>query len=835
MPTQTTVLQVYSLQAVKPTTYYGRPSTMPLRGGAGTGRAVAVFRPDLSKIPRNAVITDAYVDIRLAAAASGSRTMTLQTKPTALPSRPTWGNYGALGPQVATHTRGSLVNGSQFKLPVTATIQAMVKGTQPNNGFRLELSDTTAIKIRGTAATGGRPALVVSYVVLPVAPTGLTPSGSAISSARPTLMFAAAADITKLQIQVDPTGNGSAPQFNSGEVAATGGLLDLSAPAWAAFPPLAVGETRLWRARQSNTAGWSPWSGWTTVSRIPTGVLDITQPPGDPDPDEDGILVPVPIDDGTPPVTWVYTPPDGATQTAWRGRLYDAANNVLADSGRTLGTDAEWTPNKGLTRNGQQGTLTIEVWDNTDRVATPGDPVSVIASKPVVLAASGTVAPVASLVGRVGSWVPDVTLTATRAAIPDFLALVRDDEEIARWAGLDVFTPGPTVTNYVHDPSTNDGTITPWAPYGLNTTVSSVIEDGRAAIKAEKTAVANSCGIRNIGVNNGLSLRPAGTQVTVSAWVKNPSGSSVTGVSLICRDDTNGDSSVLVNITAGALQNTVAADGVWRRIYATGTVKNARNLEAIYAAKTASNLPIGENLLIRDVMVTDGPLIDFFDGDTPDTDDYTYAWTGTPSNSASTRTGRATATIVDPAATMNTEHTWQLVPIVNGKKSLGGPVFTGTPRCFGIWLAEADAYFPSPATPDVVQDLTRRVVLWGGADQEQTQPEAAIIHQPLPATLSGSGTAAPVIRRRLLRSAPQGALSGTIIYVGDATPTEPLPSPERVEELLREWADADAGTRYLLTLGNFTGEVILGDITLIETPVQQPERQLAASMNWWAQ
>lgn len=636
MPTQTTVLQVYSLQAVKPSTYYGRPSSMPLRGGAGTGRAVAVFRPDLSKVPRNAVITDAYVDIRLAAAASGTRTMNLQTKPTALPSRPTWGNYGALGPQVATLTRGSLANGSQFKLPVTATIQAMVKGTQPNNGFRLEITNTTAIKIRGTAATGGRPALVVTYVVLPVAPTGLTPSGSAISSARPTLMFAAAADITKLQIQVDPTGNGTAPQFNTGEVATTGGLLDLSDPAWAAFPPLAEGETRLWRVRQSNTAGWSPWSGWTTVSRIATGVLDITQPPGDPDPEDDGILVPVPIDDGTPPVTWVYTPPDGATQTAWRGRLLDAANNVIADSGRTLGPDTEWTPNKGLTRNGQEGVVEIEVWDDTDRVATPGDPVSVIASKPVILTGSGTVAPVDTLVGRVGSWVPDVTLTATRAAVPDYLALVRDGEEIARWAGLDIF----------------DGT---------------------------------------------------------------------------------------------------------------------------------------------------------------------------------------TATIVDPAATMNVEHTWQLVPIVNGKKSIGGPTFTSVPRCLGIWLAEVDSYFPSPADPDAVQDLTRRVALWGGDGQEQTQPESAIVHQPLPATLSGSGTAAPVVRRRLLRSAPQGALSGTVIYIGDATPTEPLPTPERVEELLREWAAADSGTRYLLTLGNFTGEVILGDITLVETPVQQPERQLAASMNWWAQ
>jgi len=640
MPTQTTVLNLYSVQAAKATTYYGRPATLPLRGGAGTGRAAAVFRPDLSKIPRNAIITDAYVDIRLAAAASGSRTMNLQTKPSAVSTRPTWGNYGALGPQVATQTRGSLVNGSQFKLTVTATIQAMVKGTQPNNGFRLELADSTAIKIRGTVASGGRPALVVAYVVPPVAPTALHPAGSAISTARPTLTFEAAADITKMQVQIDPTGNGAAPQYDTGERATTGGLLDLTDAPYAAFPSLAEGETRLWRVRQSNAAGWSPWSGWVVLSRVAVGTIEITQPPGDPDPDDDGILTPVPIDDGTPPVTWTYTPPDGATQTAWRGRLLDDSGNVIADSGRTLGTDAEWTPNKGLTRTGQQGTIEIEVWDDTDRVATPGDPVSVIGIKPVYLSGDPTVDPVDTLVGRVGVWVPDVTLTATRVAVPDYLALVRDGEEVARWAGLDVF-------------------------------------------------------------------------------------------------------------------------------------------------ETVGGIP--------------------------------------------------TATVVDPASTMNVEHTWQLVPIVNGKKGVGGPEFTATPRCLGIWLAEADAYFPSPADPDAVQDLTRRVVLWGGDGQEQTQPETAIVHQPLPATLSGAGTAAPVVRRRLLRSAPQGAISGTVIDAGGTTPDENVPTPEHVEALLREWAAADSGTRYVLTLGNWTGEVILGDITIVETPVQQPERRLSVSMNWWAQ
>lgn len=646
MPTQTTVLNVYSLQAIKASTYYGRPSTFPLRGGSGTGRAAAAFRPDLSKIPRTAIITNAYVQVHMAAAVAGTLTMNLYLKPTMLPTRPTWANFGAVGAQVATVTRGSLGNGSVWKLDVTSTIQAMVRGTTPNNGFRLESTATaTVMKIRGTAASGGRPALYVTYVVPPATPSGLHPSGSAVSTSRPTLMFDAAQDITKLQVQVDPTGNATSPAFDSGEIPATGGLLDLSDARFDAagatpFPPLAEGEARLWRARQSNTAGWSPWSGWTVISRASAGALVITQPPGDPDPDDDGVLVPVPIEDNTPPVTWTYTTTDGAVQTAWRGRLYDDAGEVIADSGRTLGTDTDWTPNRGLTRNGQEGVIEVEIWDDTDRVATPGDPVSVLASKPVILQADPTVDPVDTLTGRVGTWVPDVTLTATRAAVPDYLALVRDGTEVARWAGVDIFT-------------------------------------------------------------------------------------DVAGV--------------------------------------------------------------------------------------------------------------PTATVVDPASRMNVEHVWQLVPIVNGRRAAGGPTFTGVPRCLGIWLAEADAYFPSAADPDSSQDLTRRVVIWGGGGQEQAQPETAIVHQPLPATLSGAGTDAPVVRRRLLRSAPQGTLSGTVIYVGESTPTEQVPSAERVEDLLREWAEADAGRRYLLTLGNWTGEVILGDITLTETPIQQPERQLSVSLNWWAQ
>src|SRR5205085_10817287 len=87
--------------------------------------------------------------------------------------------------------------------------------------------------------------------------------------------------------------------------------------------------------------------------------------------------------DKTPPTTW--TAPG---QVAWRARLLKADGTELADSEHTNGTGQEWTPDKGLKRVGDGGRYEVRVWDNVDRVATPGDPVEAIATFDFTLVAN---------------------------------------------------------------------------------------------------------------------------------------------------------------------------------------------------------------------------------------------------------------------------------------------------------------------------------------------------------------------------------------------------------------------------------------------------------------
>lgn len=196
--------------------------------------------------------------------------------------------------------------------------------------------------------------------------------------------------------------------------------------------------------------------------------------------------------------------------------------------------------------------------------------------------------------------------------------------------------PGPiAATNDIFDPSTADGTLAPWATYGADTTTTSVVEDGKPAMKVVKTANTTSMGASTLGLTNKV----AGTVVTISAEVKNPVGTTVLPVAFIARDDPNNDSAVLVSVTGGALSTSVPADGQWHRIFVTGSIKAARNLTHLYIYK-AGAVPSGEILYIRNVMMNDGVILnDFFDGDTttPDNSLYSYAWTGVPYASTSTK------------------------------------------------------------------------------------------------------------------------------------------------------------------------------------------------------
>jgi hypothetical protein len=187
-------------------------------------------------------------------------------------------------------------------------------------------------------------------------------------------------------------------------------------------------------------------------------------------------------------------------------------------------------------------------------------------------------------------------------------------------------------TNYVFNPRAQVNTNL-WSTYGTNTTLARVADGTKWAFQIGKSLAGSQIGMRT-ATATGMGSRPTGTQVTISAEIKNPVGQVGTQFQIIPRDDTNNDSVIMTTVTSGSLLTTVPADGQWHRIYVTGIIKAARNLEGIYISKNVT-ATLADLFQVRNVQVNDGALVPFFDGDSPDDLNY-YDWTGTPYASTST-------------------------------------------------------------------------------------------------------------------------------------------------------------------------------------------------------
>lgn len=172
----------------------------------------------------------------------------------------------------------------------------------------------------------------------------------------------------------------------------------------------------------------------------------------------------------------------------------------------------------------------------------------------------------------------------------------------------------------------------------------------------------------------------------------------------------------------------------------------------------------------------------------------------------------------DLTAPMNTAATYTVTAIVNGAFSNPSSSVTLTPTCGGIWLYDTED--------------GSEVVVWGDADADQEQPEVAILHTPV----SGPDGAPQVVRRRLARYPRQGALpQGSVLKDVTFGAGNVLTAADS-EANLRAWAEQDAGHLYRLVMGNQNDQVILGDITFAESPLNlNGERVLPVAANWWAQ
>lgn len=423
MTTVTIPVTAYSAQSAFPDKPYGQLATLPVLNGSRD----IYLRAPLSKIPDGATVVSAKIQFTGRSDETGSYTARVQP----LGTPPTWNSNitwstrptTVVGTAVAV-TKSSPTAGTLWEWTVSTDTQSVVSGTRVDYGWRLiaDVANATSMNFAGSTAETGQPVLVVEYTVVPDEPENLHPSGGAVSIAKPVLTFDGDDDMTALQVQIDAAMDAGSPDFASGTVASSGGLLDLAATAYAG---LSSGSSTYWRARQQTAGGWSPWSDWVPFSRVSWAAASLVNPPSGA------------IEDPTPPVEWTFA----GTQTAYRARILKANGTLLATSGYTPGTGTTWTPDKGFTRSGQTGELQVDIYDNQDRVATPGDPEYKRLTLALTYTLDASVDPVNTLNAAMAPDGLGVLLTGIRTlGTPDKVAVFRDGDLIATHVGTDVFT-----------------------------------------------------------------------------------------------------------------------------------------------------------------------------------------------------------------------------------------------------------------------------------------------------------------------------------------------------------------------------------------------------------
>lgn len=423
------------VNSAAPSRNYGKLSSLHVKSGERFSY-IYVNRA----APLGATITSAKLRIYQGAAWAGSRTLSLRPVIGAWnQSRLVWTNRPATGAVVATVTNNGGPVGTLVEFDVTAAMQSVSNGGIWL-GFRVESSEATA---RAFVSSDGhssyRPTLEVAWTEAPDAPTTLSPSGNrAVSTAKPILGFDFTDELgdtalQAVQVQIDPTGNWTAPAFDSGWVDATVPELDLATTAYAGLANLA---STFWRVRVRDGAGLdSPWSGDEQFSRVDHSVVTITNPPA------------AVVNEPTPPILWSFT----GVQTAWQVIISDAADpsKILADSNKRSGTVQAWTvPDGVLTRRSYAYRLEVRVWDDVARESR-GLPVYASSSRVFTVEADVGVTPVSALAATQPEPKPRVRLTWTRPTAPDKYVVRRDGIVI-----VDELLPEDALvggTSYVYD------------------------------------------------------------------------------------------------------------------------------------------------------------------------------------------------------------------------------------------------------------------------------------------------------------------------------------------------------------------------------------------------
>lgn len=400
-----------------------------------------------SPAPRGATILSAHLHLFGVGASGDSYTVSVQR--VAAKWAETQINYnnkpGVTG-SVASVTATQSADGQDWSFDVAPLLSTIAAGAA-NYGFRISTSDASLRKFYSLNAGDNQPYMRVTWVLPPDAPTELTPSGgSAVSVAKPVLTFNyhdvdGDEQMQAVQVQINPTNDFTAPAFDSGTVATTDPELDLSGTGYAG---ISDGGTAWWRVRVQNTSSvWSDWSDHVSFTRVNKMSVTIDSPAASPNDF---------VEDPTPELSWTVTP---GPQTGRWVIITDEADptHPLYDSGLELTSSTSFTPplyngDKRGVINDEDATyrLTLRIFENNTRTATPGDDVFIEVSRTFTFQEDPTPDPVTSLAAaQVANGKPHVRLTWDRATAPDGFTISRNDKVVEHNLDpADLFVSGTT-------------------------------------------------------------------------------------------------------------------------------------------------------------------------------------------------------------------------------------------------------------------------------------------------------------------------------------------------------------------------------------------------------
>ncbi len=336
--------------------------------------------------------------------------------------------------------------GTLVEFDVTSLLQTVASGGSAYHGFRLTIAAATTHRFHSAESTSAnlRPVLEVEWGVVGDGPVDLKPSGGlSVSKPQPTLVWelvdTEGNEQAEFQVQIDDADTFSSVLHDSGWVVSEDSEYDLSTTGFT----VANGVVRYWRVRVRDGNGIeSEWSDPVSFRRDDKGVLTITSPGAT-------------TDDVTPPITHTFT---GTTQEVVRYILEREDTDgwvSIYNSGPQATVATSFTLPQDLIDNETDNyRIRVFVWDNIDRVATPGDPRYVEDVQEFAYVRDGTPAAVTSLTVTDATdedEAPGVVVEWQRAAQPDYFALKIDGKiKLPRIDPVDVFVSGTTYRTVVY-------------------------------------------------------------------------------------------------------------------------------------------------------------------------------------------------------------------------------------------------------------------------------------------------------------------------------------------------------------------------------------------------